>query len=274
MQPKHFLILFIGIICVSAAGYLFTKQQEIPATEITLQIPAAKAESTNITDTKDKTAKAVQASPFDYSKVKNTKEKKRIFFDTLRPVIAKQNKIIKSRRQEILLAKKNNEVHEGITALADKYDVKWDSKKPDWKTLLYRVDTLPQELVMAQAANESAWGTSRFAQTANNLFGQWCFKKGCGLIPEKRDTGANHEVRKFSSIDASIASYMHNINTNRAYRELRKLRAKLRASNGKVDGHTLANGLSRYSTRGKAYVKEIQSMIKTNKRLMKGKVKT
>ena len=123
---------------------------------------------------------------------------------------------------------------------------------------------------MAQAANESAWGLSRFAQKGNNLFGQWCFKKGCGIVPGQRNAGANHEVRKFASINDSVASYMHNLNTGRAYKDLRKLRATLRSTNAAVDGHTLAKGLIKYSSRGKAYVKEIQSMIKTNMTLMQG----
>ena len=41
-----------------------------------------------------------------------------------------------------------------------------------------------------QAANESAWGTSRFARIGLNFFGQWCYSKGCGMVPKRRNTGA------------------------------------------------------------------------------------
>lgn len=213
---------------------------------------------------------SIQASVFDYSKIKNTKEKKQIFFDTLRPIIKNKNQLIENDRQRILFAKKHNTDQAWIESIAKKYSVEWDSKKPDWDRLLTRIDIIPAELAMTQAANESAWGLSRFAQKGNNIFGQWCFKKGCGIVPSKRDKGTKHEVRKFKSINDSIASYMHNINTGRVYAALRNVRASQRAKGEIIDAMKLAVGLEKYSTRRKAYVKEIQSMIRTNLRLMQG----
>jgi len=217
------------------------------------------------------TVPAIQAKAFDYSKVKNTREKKQKFFDTLRPIIKNKNQVIENYRKRILFAKKHNTDQQWIKNIADKYSVKWNEKKPDWNKLLSRVDIIPAELAMTQAANESAWGLSRFAQKGNNIFGQWCYRKGCGIIPSKRDTGSKHEVRKFKSINDSVASYMHNINTGRVYAALRNLREKQRSNGGIIDAMKLAVGLEKYSTRRKAYVKEIQSMIRTNLRLMQGR---
>lgn len=217
-----------------------------------------------------KTLTPSQARDFDYSTVKNTSEKKQVFFNTLRPIIENQNQFIRDNRQHVLFARKHNTDLEWLKNIAEKYKIEWDSNNPPWEQLLVRLDTIPIELVMTQAANESAWGQSRFAQQGNNLFGQWCFKKGCGIIPGQRDSGSKHEVKKFDTINMSVASYMHNINTTRAYKELRTIRAQLRSQNKPVDATTLATGLLRYSSRGKEYVKEIQSMIKTNLPLMQG----
>jgi len=140
-----------------------------------------------------------------------------------------------------------------------------------WHQLLKRVDTVPMKLVLSQAANESAWGTSRFARQANNLFGQWCFTKGCGIVPSRRNAGATHEVAAFTSPQLSVRSYMHNINTGRVYQDLRNIRAQQRAQGKTATALQLAEGLSKYSERGQAYVKEIKSMISYNTKYMLGK---
>ena len=128
---------------------------------------------------------------------------------------------------------------------------------------MVRVDTVPASLVLAQAANESAWGTSRFARRANNFFGVWCFTPGCGITPNRRDAGKTHEVRRYKSVQASVNHYIRMINTNNAYRELREIRAELRDEN-RVNGLGLADGLLRYSERGPAYVRELKQMIRYN----------
>ena len=273
MKPNTFLTLFIGITIIGGASYYFTQEEKTAPTKVSLENTITKPSLAIIKEAQAKSINVVQANVFDYSNVKNTAEKKQVFFDTLRPIIISQNQRIIEHRKKILLAQENNNHQDWLEPLAKKYNVSWSSDMPNWKQLLKHIDTIPSELVMAQAANESAWGLSRFAQKGNNLFGQWCFKKGCGIVPGQRDSGANHEVRKFSSINASVASYIHNLNSGRAYKDLRNLRADLRSNNKPADGHSLANGLIKYSSRGKAYVKEIQSMIKTNKTLMEGKKK-
>ncbi len=130
--------------------------------------------------------------------------------------------------------------------------------------LLTRVDTVPASLVLAQAANESGWGTSRFARKANNLFGIWCFQKGCGIKPLRRGNGQKHEVKRFDSVSHSIATYMHTLNTHGAYKELRSIRARSRSLDIPVQGEHLAEGLKRYSERGMEYVRDIQQLIRAN----------
>jgi len=124
------------------------------------------------------------------------------------------------------------------------------------------------EIVLAQSANESAWGQSRFAKEGNNFFGQWCYQKGCGIIPANRDKGSIHEVAKFSSVNKSVRSYIKNINTTRAYYPLRKIRRLNKTAGKKPDAIAQAGGLIKYSQRREKYVKEIRAMIRANKPLM------
>ena len=130
--------------------------------------------------------------------------------------------------------------------------------------LLVRVDVIPVSLALAQAANESAWGTSRFAREGNNIFGQWCFDEGCGLIPGQRAQDASHEVRAFASVEASVRAYFRNLNTNPTYEYLRELRAQMRMKGKPLDSRALAQGLLRYSERGHVYISELHDIIRVN----------
>ncbi len=217
-----------------------------------------------------KTLPQLEADVFDYTDTNTVSEKKERFFDILRPIVINQNQIIRDRRHRIIQAIKNNSEQEWLKNITEKYRLEWDDNAPDWQELLSRVDTLPVDLVLTQAANESAWGKSRFAQQANNLFGQWCFSKNCGLVPEKRSKGQRHEVKAFESINDSVESYLHNVNTGRAYKSLRQLRYEMRRNNKPLDAFVLATGLNSYSSRGQAYVNELQAMIRSNRELMFG----
>jgi Bax protein len=151
-----------------------------------------------------------------------------------------------------------------LHALARKYDVYWNPQQPVTviKELISRVDIVPVQLAVVQAAKESSWGRSRYAVQSNNIFGQWCYKKGCGVIPRERPPGARHEVRQFDSISDAIGSYIHNLNSHYRYKKLRKLRQDLRNQGLAIEGNELVDGLLFYSERRQQYVEEIRSMIR------------
>jgi len=142
----------------------------------------------------------------------------------------------------------------------------------DWQRiaelLLARVDVIPPKLALIQAAKESGWGTSRFARSANNLFGEWCFSEGCGVVPASRSEGRRHEVESFDSVQDAIASYVRNLNSHPSYAPLRERRAALRAAGEAPTALALADGLGRYSERGEAYVQEVKSMIRHNEPIL------
>jgi Bax protein len=130
--------------------------------------------------------------------------------------------------------------------------------------LQQRVDIVPRSLVFVQAAKESGWGTSRFALQGNNLFGQRCYSRGCGIAPAGIQPGAEFGVATFGSVNASVASYVRNLNTHPQYEEFRHQRRALRDAELALTGITLADSLVHYSERGEEYVAEIKALIRQN----------
>lgn len=213
----------------------------------------------------------------DFSAYTQVKEKKRAFFAYLLPEIEKQNENVLEERHIILAfqqklasgEKLSQQNKQYLSKLREKYKVspKVNTKK-SLVELLNRVDIIPPELVLVQAANESAWGTSRFATQGFNFFGLWCFKKGCGFVPSRRGEGAEHEVAKFNSLSHAVMTYIRNLNRHYAYKELRSIRKSLRDNQQPVTAEALVHGLMRYSERGQDYIDELNHMIQFNKKYM------
>ncbi|EGM71558.1 glucosaminidase domain-containing protein [Shewanella sp. HN-41] len=72
-------------------------------------------------------------------------------------------------------------------------------------------------LVLAQAAEESGWATSRFTVEGNAYFGQWDFS-GKGMKPrQQRKALGNYGVAQFDTPLESVEGYLLNLNTSNAY---------------------------------------------------------
>ena len=174
------------------------------------------------------------------------------------PEINKQNEKIIQLRHDIKTGDINS------FKLKDIYRY-YSVKEDDIDTLLNRVDVVPASLVLAQGAYESNWGRSRFSKHYHNFFGLWCFKKGCGVVPLKRDKNDTHEVAKFSSLSKGLEYYLRSINRNSAYQTLRKIRKNKRDKKLPITGIALAEGLENYAEIGHEYVEKVQSIIRYNK---------
>lgn len=198
----------------------------------------------------------------DFKAIPAGRERKAAFFAYLTPFIEAENQKIASLRSKI--AKGNMKPAE-LEQLAKRYRIKTTDTKAIEQQLLKKADVIPPSLVLTQAAIESAWGTSRFAVKGNNYFGQWCFKKGCGLVPNQRIEGKNHEVRVFKSPQDSVSAYVLNLNSHPAYKELRQARAQLAQQGAAPSGCYLATGLESYSEKGMAYVNTLKKMIRSNR---------
>ncbi len=207
----------------------------------------------------------------DFSAYKAGGPRKTAFFEYIYPRVVAANDEVQQQRERLISIAEDSTPgwldRRWLTKTAQAYGLEIDKEDSQQVIgpLLKRIDTIPPSLAIAQAAKESGWGTSRFAREANNLFGEWCFEPGCGLVPAKRRPGKVHEVRAFDSPTASISSYLRNLNTHDAYRKLRAMRSKLRAEGKTISGNALAAGLIGYSQRGQAYVDEIRQIIRTNR---------
>ena len=208
----------------------------------------------------------VTALPLDLGALE-TPIKKAVFFRTLLPLVLFERNRIRQQRATLLdwMHMKRPPSPE-ILEIAKHYRVKGDlDNLTSRQELLRRVDTVPTGLALAQAANESGWGTSRFAVNANNLFGVWTFKRHAGLAPRSADSDTRHAVRAYPSLRRAVRSYFFNINVGHAYEQLREMREHMRRAGKPLDALKLAAGLVNYSSRGEAYVEEIRRMIRLNK---------
>lgn len=207
----------------------------------------------------------------DFSALPTVSARKAAFFAFLLPRIQAENQRIDGLRARLsALAPAqtpwDEDTERWLTALEDRYRLPTPGAGEDRLTrLLRRVDRIPPSLALAQAATESAWGTSRFAQVGRNFFGQWCYSKGCGLVPLLRPEGSEHEVRLFERSADSVVSYMHNLNSHPAHQSFRVLRAAARREGRPLSGELLAPGLLRYSERRAAYVADLLAIMRFNR---------
>lgn len=213
----------------------------------------------------------------DFAAIEDVNERKSAFFSYLAPLVEAENARVTEQRKRLLEVADDLDEGESLgwlqqrwlQRLAKAYEVEGENELSSLiETLKRRVDTVPMPLVLVQAAKESGWGRSRYAVQGNNLFGQWCYESGCGIVPKRRTAGAFHEVARFDSPADAVASYLRNLNTHAAYLPLRTLRAAIRERGSRPGALELADGLLLYSERRGEYVSEVKSMIRANRELM------
>jgi Bax protein len=206
---------------------------------------------------------ALTLLPQEIKMIENTKKRKEFFIQIVLPLIVKENNNIRIDRKTLfrVINKSNNSVAEKQW-LEKKYK-QYGVKSGDLSSLKVRMDEIPVSLAIAQAAKETGWGTSRFAQEGNALFGQWTWS-GEGLKPKDADADKGHKVMKFNVLQASVRAYQRNLNTHRTYREFRKARAELRDLNKPLDSLELSKYLNKYAETGNQYVEVLQKIIKQN----------
>lgn len=200
------------------------------------------------------------------------KEKKQTFFRFAIPLVFVANEAIAKDREKLQhlmqvfrSSKKLTKTdQEWLLAQATKYDVmSAQVNEKLFDELMVRIDIIPPSLAVAQMADESGWGTSRFATEGNALFGQWSYSGG--IKPEhQRSKKGDYRVEAFKTPLASVQAYMINLSSGHAYREFRARRAQLRAAATYIKGTELVGTLINYSERREAYVRDITNMIKKN----------
>ena len=201
--------------------------------------------------------------PKDLNTLGSTKKKRELFIKIVLPLILDENDKITSDRKKLfkILSKNFNTVGERVWLNRRFKEYKIDDR--DVSKLKMRMDIIPVSLALAQAANESGWGTSRFALEGNALFGQWTWSKK-GISPKNKDPNESHKVLQFQILKASVRAYKNNLNTHNAYKEFREVRARLRQENKEITGLDLVKYIKNYAAIGEKYVEILQSIIENN----------
>ena len=206
---------------------------------------------------------ALTLLPTEIKMIENTKKRKELFIQIVLPLILQENNNINLDRARLfgIINKSNN----------TKVEKKWLDKKykqygipsRDLSILKIRMDEIPVSLALAQAAKETGWGTSRFAQEGNALFGQWTWS-GEGLKPQEAEKNEGHKVMKFNILQASVRAYQRNLNTHSTYKEFRLARAKIRDLGKPLDSIILSEYLDEYAETGDQYVEVLKKIITQN----------
>ena len=201
--------------------------------------------------------------PKDLKTLGDTKKKRELFIKIVLPLILNENDKITEDRKKLfkILGKNFNTVGERVWLKRRFREYKIEDQ--DSGKLKVRMDIIPVSIALAQAANESGWGTSRFALEGNALFGQWTWSKK-GISPKNKDPDQSHKVLQFQILKASVRAYKNNLNTHNAYKEFRETRAKLRQENKRIIGLDLTKYLKNYAAIGEKYVVIIENIIENN----------
>ena len=201
--------------------------------------------------------------PKDLKTLGDTKKKREIFIKIILPLILDENsKITEDRKKLFKILKKNfNTAGERVWLKRRFKEYKIDNS--DLTKLKMRMDTIPVSIAIAQAANESGWGTSRFALEGNALFGQWTWNKK-GISPKNKSKNQKHKILQFQILKASVKAYKNNLNTHNAYSEFREVRAQLRENDEQITGLLLTKYLKNYASIGEKYVKILEAIIEKN----------
>lgn len=202
------------------------------------------------------------ALPDDLKSVQNTDRRKALFVSIVLPHVLRANDRLREDRARLQRLQRADNAERTF----GKRDRRWMARmakvyrtKPmAFDALLQRVDVVPPRLAIAQAVQESGWGTSRFARVGNALFGQHA-PVGEGAITAKGDSTVG--MKAFDTIQRSVLGYMQNLNSHPAYGQFRRMRAQMRQSDRPMDAMALAGSLGRYSEEGPLYIERLRTVI-------------
>jgi Bax protein len=275
-MPKPVKILIVIVVVIITIVSFFIAKQSDQKSQEELEDPEA---IISLEGLRVEPLESSKSPVPDFTSYSDVKEKKRAFFAYLLPEIRRQNNIVEKEREMVFSLRQvytdNKQLNQHELQVLDmlKQKYKLNSKKhvaveDILAQLIINVDVIPERLILVQAANESGWGTSRFAVQGYNFFGLWCFKQGCGFVPRQRNDDAKHEVAKFRDLSHAVMTYIRNLNRLYAYQELRQIRLELRNDNKPVTAKALSKGLMSYSERGQDYIDELLSMLRINEKFM------
>ncbi len=181
------------------------------------------------------------------------------FFQAITPAVVEtmmeteaERKIIFEYRTSLKAGKISPAIQKKFETISERYKAK------DVDELLTRVDVLPLDMLFTQASIESQWGKSPVARDCNNIF-------GVHAATEAQKCPGHPILTYYPDFTGSIKRYQLLLNSGGAFKNFRKIRAKLRAETGPtgaLDSNQLAEGLLPYSERGEAYINDVRNGMK------------
>lgn len=200
--------------------------------------------------------------PFVYTHVSGLENQpvpkaKQLFISVILPSVLIAKHRLETERKKVHQIKEKKHWNKEDSAYY--HDLKLQYKASDIENLLKRMSTVPNSIVLAQAAVESGWGQSRFFKEGNNVFGMWSYNQDEPRLRAalSRENGPIH-VRVYEDISFSISDYFKTLGTARAYRGLR---TALQESN---DPFELLPHLKYYSERRNEYTLQLKKLIDQN----------
>jgi Bax protein len=194
-----------------------------------------------------------------------------ISLDTL-SVADRKQKFIALLLPTILVSKyKLNQNYTRFLTIIERDISKWsmaerfyiDSLQREYKTadtakLRSRLMSHPNSIVLAQAALESAWGTSRFFIEAGNPFGIWSFNENeSRIISKSTRDGKSIYLRKYNDLQESMDDYFKVIACG-PYSQFRDARKRTNSLG------VLIPQLVNYSENKNAYTQDLINIIQKN----------
>ncbi len=201
--------------------------------------------------------------PKELKNIESPKKRKKLFIKIVLPLIIEENLKIRFDRKKLFeILNKNNTSQRDKAWLELKFK-QYGVKNNDLVKLKIRIDEIPVSLAIAQAAKETGWGSSRFAQEGNALFGQWTWS-GEGIKPLEIEKDKKHKVAKFKILKASVRAYQRNLNTHPSYQDFRIERAIQRDNDENLNSLKLVEYLEKYAETGKEYTEVLKKIINQN----------
>ena len=232
------------------------------------QVEAETAETAKEIIEKTPVSVTLQSMPRDMVQLPVT-EKKELFFSVMERISKFHNQVISLKRERIMSISHSQNDYEFLEKMVVEYSLerakeRMVSRADTIRVLLTRVDCIPPSLILAQSAIESGWGTSRFAQEGNNLFGQRVWSDEIPGMKASGRSEAKFRLAVYPNISESVKSYLRNLNTHPFYQSLRDIRERKRIQKESISGLDLVSEMGSYSIRGEAYIFDVKRMIEFN----------
>ncbi len=281
----YFLCAALSAVVIAVFAIRFGNDQ-MPAVETTAEgvfIPPVKTEQLqrvfqaydydmvhHLKENKPVPRLFVRSVPEDFNREKYDEVRPALFYEMMLPVILKANETLAAERERLMRLKREFDDTGDLSAQSmeelrewiKRYDVKpSDDLDTLFNALIPRVDGVTPTLLLTMAAQDSGFGTSRYAREYNAVFHQrdW---NGNGAVPDEvQKEGPQYRIKVFNSLYDAVISQIHYLNTNGYFENYRIARAKYRRSNNPMRGYSIAHLLINFPYKPFKYPDIIKHLI-------------